>query len=102
MQRRSIELTLEKVEELQALLDMDESVPDAGPDETLWLGTVNFEDDIEADIRIINSDSGPFVDALLTQSGGECCLLDPIYTLASDYEFEYEGETFIVEVLVKD
>lgn len=51
------------------------------------------------DIKVVNSESGPFVDAVLFRDGHEVCLLEPGFdSIRGEYRFEVEGYSIVVEV----
>ena len=81
---------------IQMLMDMDEQVPDAGRDEVLHVFTVGFGDGIEADIKVCNGDTGPWIDAVLFDQGHEVGLLEPGTVLLGKYPFEYAGQAYVV------
>ena len=53
------------------------AVGDAGRDEVLHTETTDFGFGWEADIKIVNSESGPYVDAVLFHNGCEVMCLEP-------------------------
>lgn len=62
---------------LQFLMDLDEEVIGAKRDAVLHVFTVDFGGGIEADIKVCNGDTGPWVDAVLFDQGREVQILEP-------------------------
>ena len=73
----------------------------AGEKETATLHTTsltfekNPEGNIEADIKVCNGDTGPYVDAILFCDGNEKVVLEPSFeTFDGLYTFEYAGKKY--------
>ena len=97
---KHITCTLNKdiVQEIQALLDKDVAVEDAGSDEIMNTFTVDFGDGIQADINFINTDNGPYLDAILFNQGSEVFVLEPSYMLVGEYPFTFGDTTYILTI----
>lgn len=55
---------------------------------------------LEVDIKVVNSESGPYVDAVLFEDGHEIYALEPSFEqVRGEYRFELDGETILVEVV---
>lgn len=90
----------EKVrQELVEICEAGVQVEDAREDELLYYITVEFEDGIEADIKLYNSDSGPWVDAYLVDKFGNCTsLIAPDDDIFGEYNFYDNGNEYRVVV----
>jgi len=66
------------------------AVGDAGRDEVLHTASTDFGSGWEADIKIVNSEDGPYVDAVLFHNGSEVMCLEP--------EFEQFDGQYIFDV----
>jgi len=64
--------------------------------------TVRFDNGFESDIKVVNADP-PYIDAVLFDNfGNELMCLDPWFEQVDGYyEFEYDEDLFVVE-LVKE
>ena len=83
---------------VQAFLDEDKPVPDAGLDEVMYTLTAVFDERMEADIKFCNGDTGPYIDAVLFDKGSEVHVLEPSTIFLGEYPFEYQGVAYVVEV----
>jgi len=80
------------------ILQRTEFVDDAGRDEVIYLFSVVFFDNIEADIKVCNGD-GPFINAILFNNGSEVCVSEPAFdSLEGEYIFSYEDDEYTVLV----
>ncbi len=88
----------EKLNELLALGVEDE---DSGEDELIYYINVTFENGIEADIKVYNSEDGPWIDSyLVDESGITFCLGEPDFgPIDGDYYFYYDEDTYKVTVV---
>lgn len=75
--------------------------PQVQKDEYLKGWVTRFGETIAVDIRIYDSDNGPWIDAYLVDDGNEAVLLEPQYVLLGDYAFEYEGKKYVVKLCKK-
>ena len=67
-----------------------------GRDQVIKTWSARFEDGLEVDLKLVNSASGPYIDAVLFEDGCEVQVLDPDFTrLEGDYHFS--GYTLHVE-----
>jgi hypothetical protein len=60
--------------------------------------TAKFGNGIEADIKVIDTDTGPWIDAALYDNGEEVVIVDPQYTLLKKHSFEYNGIKYVAQV----
>ena len=78
-------------------------VVDRGADEVLLTVSTEVEGPrpgLEVDIKVVNSESGPYVDAVLFENGSEVYALEPSFEqLRGEYRFELDGETILVEIV---
>jgi hypothetical protein len=92
-------------EEVDGFLSGSSEVPDAGDSEVLL--TVSTEvlgprEGLEVDIKVINSESGPYVDAVLFENGSEVYALEPSFEhIRGEYLFELDGEEILVEIVAR-
>lgn len=93
-----IKVPAEELALMTEWLERDIQVPDAGRCEVLKTYTAFFGDDIEADIKVCNGDTGPWVDAVLFENGCEIGLLEPDDTLEGEYVFTIDGDNYTVLV----
>ena len=98
MQTQTIKVPAKEVEEIQAWLDSGKQIPDAGETETVKTYTAVFLNDIEADIKVCNGDTGPYVDAVLFEAGNEIMFLEVGATLLGTYYFRDTMEVYKVIV----
>lgn len=63
--------------------------------------TAKFGDGIEADIKVIDTDTGPWIDAILFDNGSEQVVIEPQYVLLGKYPFEYDNKKYVVQVCEK-
>ena len=69
-------------EEAQRLLDTDVAIPDCGHDGIYQTWSGSFKDGTQFDIKVVNTDNGPYVDAVLfDEKGHEISVCEPAYTL---------------------
>ena len=99
--KQIIKIEKSVIDEYNDYLDSGDAYPNAGRYETVESWTADFDDGIEAGIKVCSTgDCDLFVDAVLFRDGCECALFgDPEYELDGEYEFEYNGETYVVEVV---
>jgi hypothetical protein len=74
----------------------------ASPDEVLECFTADFGNGIEADIKIVNAEDGPYIDPILFDKGSQVGLLDVEYKLADEFVFEYDNVEYAVSIRPKD
>ena len=77
------------------------AVEDADRDGVLETFTVKFPGtDYEADIKIVNGDPSPYVDAVLFDSGAEVCVIpDVADKLDGEYVFDMGENKYVVKVV---
>jgi len=63
--------------------------------------TVNFSNGIEADIKIVDTDTGPWIDAVLFDKGSKVLVLEPHYVFLGEYFFIYNDVKYVVKVSKK-
>lgn len=86
------------IAQYQAMLDNNIPSSLVSEYEVIETFTAKFEDGIEADIKICNSEDGIWIDPVLFKDGWEVQALDPEYELKGLYIFQYDNEDYIVEV----
>lgn len=89
----TIEIPEEKVAEIQAFLDSKGN----RTDKVEYLYTAEFDDGMEADIKVCDSDEpSPFIDPVLFDNGQEVMCLDVRDELLGEYVFEVGFDTYRV------
>lgn len=82
-------LTIEEGKKINDLLKEKSAIADFGDDEVIYSFTAKFNNGYQSDIRLINSEDGPFLDlTLFDDEGSEITCLDPMYELPSSILFE--------------
>lgn len=95
-----IQVPANRIKELQDMIDNNIMDPTIDRDNCVEVFTAQFGDGIEADIKVVNSKDGPWIDPVLFDDGHQCGLLEPDYQLEGEYNFgEYNGYTYIVELV---
>ena len=87
------------IDPMEKLLRRHTAVPDAKECDVLHTLSFRFNKTMEADIKVCNGDTGPWVDAVLFNNGCEVAVLEPSDSLAGEYPFEWNGRTFTVEIV---
>lgn len=83
---------------IQRWLDSEKPISEAGRCEVVTTYTAKFGDGIEADIKVCNSESSPYIDAVLFEDGFEIGLLDVSDVLLGEYIFIVDDNTYTVLV----
>ena len=96
----TIKIAENEANRIQNWLDQNEPHPSYGECETIRRYVVPFidEPDIEVEIKICNSDSGPYVDAIMFEAGCEIGFLEPRNTFLGVYDFRDEQDFYRVIV----
>jgi hypothetical protein len=87
------------IDPMEKLLRRHTAVPDTDECDVLRTLSFNFGHRMEADIKVCNGDTGPWVDAVLFNKGCEVAVLEPSDSLAGEYPFEWNGHTYTVEIV---
>lgn len=98
---KRVRLQIEKAlaGKLQCMLDSGEQVSGEKECAVLHEFTANFGDGIEADIKVCNGDSGPWIDAVLFDGGQELLVLEPEFErVLGEYTFRLNDEIYTVEL----
>ena len=85
----------------QAALDDNRVYPGHAEDAVLACYTVDFGEGIQADIKVCNGDSGPWIDAILFDQGHEVQVLEPSTVLLGSYKFQYNDKEYDAELVNK-
>lgn len=104
--RRRIVVPVYEVEQINKLLETEPEDEEEcfGEDET-WYYTAGFGNGIEADIKIcgVQYEEGesnlPWTEGVLFEDGYEICCTEPSDGLFGEWEFEADGNTYIVDVV---
>ena len=91
-------LTPAEIDPWEKALRKDKPYPDCKEDDVLHTLTFKFGDGIEADIKVCNGDTGPWVDSVLFREGSEVQVLEPSDSLAGEYPFEYSGRQYMLTI----
>lgn len=100
MQTQLIEIPIIDANMIQSWLDAGEMISSAGECETIKTYTAMFAGEVEADIKVVNGDTGPYIDAVWFDDGIEIGFLDVRDTLLGEYIFtdKYDGAEYKVIV----
>lgn len=101
MQIRTIQVPEHEAVMIQDWLDSGKMVPDAGECETIKKYTVAFAEQVEADIKVVNGDSGPYIDAVWFDDGCEIGFLEVGETLLGEYIFVDKYDNAEYKVIVE-
>jgi hypothetical protein len=88
MERETKSLVVTNVtlfDRLEAELRAGKQVADAGRTEILFQHTVQFSGDIQMDIKVVNSEDGPWTEGVLFDLGGEIGCTEVGDSLAGEY-----------------
>ena len=100
-QTTTVFISKKEHERLQKLIDQNRMDPKNDRDGICQTMTAQFDNGIEADIKICNSENGPWIDPVLFFNGSEIGVLEPQYTIEGEYLFEIDENEFIVKVEVQ-
>lgn len=91
----------QKVEQIDQFLKQNSAVPDCGACEVLETITIPIQNTpLEVDLKVVNSDSGPYLDVVLYENGNEIATLPPGYdSIKGEYTFDIDGEEIWITVL---
>lgn len=66
--------------------------------------TAHFGDEIEADVKLVicGEDDHPYCEAVLFDHGSEVACTEIGDTIDSSWEFDYQGEIYVAEVIAVD
>lgn len=102
---QTVKVSKDKAERLQALLDQGEidfEKEDVEEDATLLTLTANFENGFSADIKVCSGQHNCYVDPVLfNENGNEVCVGEPSFDLLGEYDFEFVGNQYIVNVEIE-
>jgi len=87
------------IDPLELLLKRDTAVQDAKECDVLHTFTFDFGGKIEADIKVCNGDTGPWVDSVLFLDGSEIQCLEPSDQLEGEYPFDYNGVKYTINIV---
>lgn len=103
MQTRTIQIPATEAVTIQGWLDSDHLVAGTvGKEDTIKRFTVKFEENVEADIKVCNSEDGPFIDAVWFDEGCEIGFLDCRRTLLGEYIFIDKYDNAEYKVIVEE
>lgn len=99
----TIKVQKQVAEKLEAILSIESGYcPDYGRTKTIATFTATFENGFEANIKVCNGDT-PFVDNILFDEQGAPVDVPEISdTLLGTYEFNFEDNSYEVNVVVED
>lgn len=98
---RTVFISHKAAKEIQEAMDNNLPLKDSYDNEIVECLTAEFGNGIEADIKVINTDNGPYIDAVLFHDNCDVCTLEPAYEIKGEYYFEYSGEEYVVKVDTK-
>lgn len=98
--KKTITISKAEAEQIQDWLDDDHPIPDCGHCEVVQRWTAKFNDVFEADIKLCNGNTGPYLDCILFENGNECDLIEPQYDILGDFPFQdREGNHYIATIV---
>lgn len=108
--KKTIEVPGREYDELTELLKLNGPAEKAGRDEILGCFTAEFDDGLEVDVKVVNSDGGPgeggpWSEAVLFQDGSEIACSEVCDTLGGEWRFQIhrdEHETEFVVTVVRE
>lgn len=93
----TIKISKEVVDRINSYLLMNTTLEGTKGCAVIETLTANFGLGIEADIKVCNGDSGPWIDAVLFENGHEIMILEPYHeNIVSEYVFGVANDTYIV------
>lgn len=99
---KQIKFPIEKsrILQLDELIKSTTAIENCGECEVLDTITIPIPDSVlEVDIKVVNSESGPYVDVVLFENGHEVACLPPAYdSVEGEYAFELDGEEILISV----
>ena len=99
MLTKQVKLTLSKAKEaeLNKILERRTRLADTKDGTVIESFTVNFGDDIEADLNIVNGD-GPYLDVVFFHKGSEIGCSEPSWSMGGSHAVEYFGQGYEVVI----
>lgn len=98
MQTQVIKVDAKEADMIQAWLDSNQPIPDVGLTETIKIYTAVFMVDFEVNIKVCNTEIGPYVDVVLFEAGNEILCLEVRYTLLGTYYFRDTTDVYKVVI----
>jgi hypothetical protein len=95
---KKLSLSPSMFDKLTAMLRAGTQVEDAGAGEVLFQETVQFSGDVEMDIKVVNSEDGPWTEGVLFCGGSEVSPTEVGDELAGEYIVPYMDKEFCVVV----
>lgn len=95
---KHIKISKTEANQVQEWILADKTIPDSNDQDIVKKWTTCFDGIFEADIKLVNTLNGPYLDCILFKNGHQVCVLEPQYLLLGEYPFEYNGETFTVVI----
>lgn len=88
-------------DEILTLTGRLEADPDSGRDEVIWKDTVVFDDGMQMDIKVVNSESGIWTEGVLFDHGSEIGCTEVDEELGGEYIVK-DGETEYCVIVERD
>jgi hypothetical protein len=101
MNTQKIEIDENELNDMNKYLSSDTAIANFGPDEVIKNYSVNFTDNIRAELDIQNTEDGPYVNAMLFEDNQEVAMIEPLYELHGKYLFNHNNTTYTVHVVAK-
>lgn len=108
MIKQTIQIPKDLCEQVNGFLVGNSVVLDAGKDEILLAVSTGVEGvtgraGLEVDIKVVNSESGPYIDAVLFEGGLEVCCLEPSFEqFDGEYKFFLDEQEIVILVESND
>lgn len=96
---KTITITQREYEHLQSILDIEDNIDEQYEEGTYKTFSAEFDDGRSIDVKLCIGQNNAYIDAILfSDDGYEIIVLEPDWTLLGEYEFEYQGTTYILEL----
>lgn len=84
----TIKIDKETLDYYNLLLELDKAVEKTGRDELICKWTAEWEDGLQVDLKIVNSEDGPYIDPVVfNQQGAQIDFMEQQFELEGDYTF---------------
>lgn len=97
-QTQTLEIQASKYDQLALYLQEQKLVTDAGRDEILFEQTVRFKGDMEMDIKVVNSEDGPWTEGVLYRGPSEVGMTSVGDSLDGEFIISYGEQEYCVVV----
>ena len=98
---RTIKIDPKLAKEIQTKIDKNQPLDKKSTykDNRVYLSlTANFKHDVDVDIKVVDTNTGPWIDVVLFNNGSEELVIEPQYIFLKEYHLKYNGNKYIVKV----